>query len=822
MRIKNTEGDFGAIRRRFIKRLKGTYEDITALLKQDTLSREDVENIRNIIHKLAGSGATFGFSGISLGASYCEDYLVRALNEENFKSVKPQLTTFLSVIGELIEFHPDEPALQVKPRMPLSREAKHVYLLEDDHELAGYIAGELLLDDYQVVLFSSVAEINEAVYKVLPAAIIADIILPEGSEAGIDWVNAINKVIKPPIPVIFISEKGDFNTRLNAVRAGADYYLKKPLIMKQLKQALYESVYKKPYTPYRVMLIDDDQLLAEAFKLDLLHHDINVTIVTEPFNAVEEIERFKPELILLDLYMPSCNGIELGQIIRQWPEFASIPIVFMSVERDVRKQLDAIRLAGDDFLVKPIEPWQLSVQVLARVRRARMINFYQEELATEIAHQKIHDQLTGLPNRNYMELKIHELLSDAKLTKGKLLALLWMDIDNFSHLNDVLGHKVGDQIIIDVANRLSSVLSNSDSLCRLGGDEYAILLNRENGQVDIETFCKEVMALFVAPFKIGSETLRVTLSMGVSLYVEGADTTAHEIIKAGDIALYHAKLAGRNNYVLFSEKMAERLSRNLWLESELRRSIDKDQLDLFYQPKFSADGKQLVGAEALLRWHHPEIGLISPEEFIPIAERSSLITDIAYWVMNSCCYQINVWKEQGVCVPPIAINLSARELEDPDFLNDIVVIPERYNIAPGALQIELTERTVAKQDSFIVNALNRLTSAGFSIAIDDFGTGYSSLKNLQQMPISLLKIDRSFVINVPEDKGNSSITETIVRLGEKMAVDVLAEGVETEAEAAFLQEIGCQYIQGFLYSKPLQSSNFLELIKSHASGIEIV
>ena len=805
--IKN----FDALKQQYLHNLRVTAGELRPLLEKIIFSAEDVVMLQEILHKMAGSGSTFGYPSLSDAASQFGDFLGKESDVGDPRFIQENLRDFFGVLEKNIAEKTAQPVLVSRPIVSVLKKSQHIYLLEDDLDLAGFIAGELYLEDYHVSLFSSVAEINEAVYKLRPAAIVADIILPEGPEAGIDWVKAINLSFKPQIPVVFISEKGDFQTRLDAVKAGANFYLKKPVNIEQLKHALHECIHNKPYDPYRVLLVDDDRLLASVYKLDLGNHGINVRVIADPFEVMAAIEEFKPELILLDLYMPQCSGIELGQVIRQWPEYASIPIVFMSVERDSRTQLDAIRLAGDDFLVKPIEPWQLSVHVLARMKRARMITVYQEQLASEVVHQKRHDLLTGLPNRNFLEEEINKVIASLDNTGIRATALLWMDIDNFSHLNDVLGHKLGDQVIVEVARRLASVLDRDDFLCRIGGDEYALVVNRLAVDLDLSRFCQEVMDLFALPFLIERESYRITISMGVGVY-SSEMVSAHELIKSADIALYHAKLNGRNNYVLFSGSMEKQLIRNLWLESELRQAFTGNQLHLVYQPKYSMDGSELIGAEALLRWQHPAAGNVSPDEFIPIAEKSALITDIAYWVLNACCQQIRSWREQGITVPPIAINLSTRDIEDADFIANLIRAPLNHGFDRSNLQIELTERTVAQQGGSTVDTLTRLSALGFSIAIDDFGTGYSSLKYLQSMPISLIKIDRSFIEDIPDNLDNCNITDTIIRLARNMSVDVLAEGVETQAQAKFLESLGCQYLQGYIYSKPLDPEQFRALL----------
>lgn len=818
MADKKPVKDFQALKQQYLLHLKLASDELLLFLSQDSFSQENISALKTLAHKLAGNGSTFGFPALSATARQFEAFLATEGSADNPSLLKARLQEFIAAIQHSFSFQSTDVEISLPSNRRLNKKLQHVYLLEDDFELAGLIASELYVEDYHVSLFGSIAEINEAIYKLVPAAVIVDIILPEGPKAGIEWVNSINRNQQQAIPVIFISERGDFETRLQAVRAGAEFYLNKPLNFKQLKQALHECVYKSPYEPYRVLLVDDDEMLASAYRLDLAEHGVNVRVVNNPFAVMQEIEDFKPELILLDLYIPKCSGIELGQVIRQCPEYAAIPIVFLSVESDANTQLETIRLAGDDFLMKPIEPQQLSIHIMARMKRARLITLYQEQLTHALVHQKRHDLLTGLPNRNNLEEEVTRVMELVGSSDDRVAVLFWMDIDNFSHLNDVLGNKFGDQVIVQVANRLSTLVEKNDFLCRVGGDEYALIVDRSRHEMNALDFCGEVMKLFEEPFVIDGESHRITLCIGGSV-CSGPQMMAHELIKSADIALYNAKLNGRNSFLLFSDVMEQQLARSLWVERELRHAFNGDQLHLVYQPKYSIDGTQVVGAEVLLRWEHPQAGFISPEEFIPIAEKSTLITDIAYWVLNTSCQQIRNWVQQGLNVPPLAINLSTRDLEDSDFIANLIRAPINYNIERSLLQIELTERTVAKQDVNMVGVLSRLSALGFTIAIDDFGTGYSSLKYLQKMPISLIKIDRSFIEGIPLNRDNCSITDTIIRLAHSMSVEVLAEGVETDSQVAYLKRQGCQYAQGYKYSKPLLGDQFVELINPASFSI---
>lgn len=801
------------IREQFIKNLSNTRDDLVRLSSNDILLEPELLQLGSISHKLAGSGATFGFPFLSQAASVLDANQSLKSGRINSQDIQTETHRLILAINQAIS----SASAEFKPtfgRKPVqSQDQKQVYLLEDDLDFAAYISSELRLDEFKVQLFSSIEEIDQAVKNRPPVAIIADIILPEGENAGIDWVHSINRNMKPPIPVIFISRKGDFNTRLRAVRAGANYYFQKPVSIPQLKDVLHECIHDKPSAPYRILIIDDDALMSQAYKIQLMQHGMLVEVVNDPFKAIDAIESFKPELILLDLYMPGCNGLELGQIIRQWPKYALIPIIFLSVETDSNKQMEAFQLAGDDFIVKPIQPWQLSMKVQARVKHARMASFYTEEMASTLAHRKLHDVLTGLPNKQHLEDYIADTIEKIKATQTEKIFLLWMDVDNFATINDVIGHDAGDLLIIDIGDRIQSQLHRDDFLCRQGGDVFAVVIRRFKNVAKVEALCEHIKDAFRQPFLVNESECCITISIGISAYPDHTDDV-HNLIRAADTALHDAKIKGRNTYSVFDNTMSDSLTRQLLLGSKLRQAINRDRgLYLKYQPKYTVDGKKLVGAEALLRWEHDELGSISPAEFIPIAEQSDLIIEVGDWVMRQVCKQIKRWQEKKLPAPKIAINLSSKDFSFPGFVDKLNAITNQYEIDRHYLELELTERTIAHQEIVIIQTLTRLTETGFSIAIDDFGAGYSSLAYLKKLPISLLKIDHSFVKDLPHDADDRGIAETIIKLGQVLSVDVLAEGVETQEQADFLQQRGCQYVQGYLYARPLDCTEFEELLK---------
>jgi len=803
--------------RRFIDHTAESAKRLVMIVETVSMSDADYYWLKNLAHQLAGSGETFGFKAISTAASAL-DYALGQPAEANAKNVGQVLQSVIDEINQLIFSIKSAEEYEVVEPLRFSRGIERysyglrVYLLEDDLELASHLASELRLEGFEIDLFTTVDDIDKAVRKKKPVAILADIILEDDEAAGLDWVKQINSDVSPPIPVIFISRRGDFTTRLRAIRTGANFYLQKPVNIPQLSEILHECVHNLPKNPYRVMIIDDDELLAQAYQIELVRQGMSVDIVVDPFVAIDAIERFQPELILLDLYMPGCNGLELGQMIRQWPKYAMIPIIFLSVETDVRKQLEAFKLAGDDFIVKPVQPWQLGLKVHSRVKHARMASYYTYNIANTLDHHEWHNQLSDLPNKRSLEKHLNEVIANSASKKITPLALLWIDIDNFARLNDLIGHKAGDRLIVDVSKRLMAALDPGDFFAHQGGDLFAVVIEGIDQINEIEVICSAIKRGCSEVFTVNDSEYTLSVSIGVSLYPKHCEN-AHALFKAADLALHDAKNKGRNAYSIYDDSMTHSLTRQILLAGKLRSALqDGEGLFLVYQPKFTVDGKKLIGAEALIRWWDEKLGNISPDEFITVAEQSDLIIEVGDWVIRQCCQQIQQWQLAGMKIPKIALNLSARDFINPGFVSTLVAITHEYGVDPHQLELELTERTIAHHEKPIIKCLNQLTKAGFTIAIDDFGTGYSSLAYLKKLPITLLKIDASFVKNLPEDKDDCAITETIIKLAQVLSVDVLAECVETEEQALFLQQKGCQYVQGYLYAKPLSEKDFVELI----------
>ena len=422
-----------------------------------------------------------------------------------------------------------------------------------------------------------------------------------------------------------------------------------------------------------------------------------------------------------------------------------------------------------------------------------------------IRHLAFHDPLTGLPNRALLLDRLEHGLAFAE-RQAERLGVMFIDLDRFKHINDSLGHDVGDGLLQEVARRLSQCLRQSDTVARMGGDEFVILLEHVDEPETYASLAKKIIASLGAPMTLGGHTLQVGASIGISCFPEdGADVVT--LMKHADAAMYAAKSAGRGTYRFFQSAMTAKAGQRLLLEMELRSAVANGELELFYQPRVALLSGAPCGVEALVRWRHPIRGLVPPDDFIPLAEETGIIHELGNWVLEEACRQSRAWQQQGLRVK-IAVNISAKQLQEGDLAEHIANLTRKYQISPTDLEVELTESVIMANPADISGVFARLRRIGVTVAVDDFGTGYSSLAYLRRLPIDVLKIDRSFVMNADRDEGDAQIVRTILALAQALKLDVVAEGVETSGQAEFLKFCGCSTAQGYLYSRPQPAAVF--------------
>ena len=517
--------------------------------------------------------------------------------------------------------------------------------------------------------------------------------------------------------------------------------------------------------------------------------------------AMEVLSRKPIGLILVDLSLPDSHGLETFSKV--YAHSPSTPIIVLTGNHDDALALSAVKAGAQDYLFKG----RLDRELLVRAMQYSIERkHYQEQLE----HQANYDPLTGLPNRSLL----HDRLKRAVFTQrnAQPIAVVFIDLDNFKFINDSLGHSAGDALLTGVAERLHSIVREGDTVARLGGDEFVLILTEQARGDVVFRALQRILDEVSEPMMIGGQELCITCSAGVSLYPQdGRDVES--LLKNADAAMYRAKERGRNNFQFYTAEMNAHAKERFALENDLRRALERDELLLHYQPKIDLATGAIVGAEALVRWQHPEQGLILPDRFISIAEDTGLIVPIGEWVVRTACVQNRAWLQAGL--PPIAVsvNLSVRQFHQEGLVKMVERILNETGLAASYLEMELTESMVMHNAEQAIEILAALKKLGVRLSVDDFGTGYSSLNYLRRLPIDTLKIDRSFVQDIDsEDEEEGILARVIISLGHSLKLKVIAEGVETAEELKFLRACGCDEVQGYYFSRPVAPPAFAQLL----------
>jgi len=432
-----------------------------------------------------------------------------------------------------------------------------------------------------------------------------------------------------------------------------------------------------------------------------------------------------------------------------------------------------------------------------------------------LEYQTNYDLLTGLPNRTLFMDRLDQAIEVASRNKTQI-AVLFIDLDHFKEINDSLGHEIGDKVLVEFAKRMSARVRSSDTLARLGGDEFCIILNNIQDAQSISSFINKSMHNIKKPFLVGNSTFYIGMSIGVSLYPDNGEN-AKLLLQNSDAAMYKAKDNGRNAYCFYDSGMTVKAHQRIVLEAALRKAFEEDELEVYYQPQMDASSDTLVGMEALVRWKHPEEGFIYPDKFIPLAEVTGMIVQLDRIVMKKAISQFKQWHKDGFETGKLSLNLAIKQLETEDFLDFLQMQMKNVNCKDSRLEFEVTETQIMNNLQMCISTLHKVRDLGIDISIDDFGTGYSSLSYLKKLPIKKLKIDKSFVDELPHDEEDVAISKTIINLSQNLKLDVIAEGVETLEQKDFLVANGCKLIQGYLYSKPLPRDEMTKFLQDYQS-----
>ena len=552
----------------------------------------------------------------------------------------------------------------------------------------------------------------------------------------------------------------------------------------------------------RVLVVDDDRSTRSALRYALELNGFTVDEADAGASAIDLVARRPPDLILLDAVMPGTDGFATCTRLKELPQGKDIPVL-MITSLDDRHSIERAFAAGAcDYITKPLH---LNV-VVQRVRRT--IDASRSE--RHVRHLAYTDTLTGLPNRTQFQEHLQRQL-DAAAAHNKLLAVLFLDLDRFKFVNDTLGHEIGDHLLKTVARRITHSVRAGDCVARLGGDEFTVVLENLSSATVAAAVAKKIATDLADPYVVDGHDIFVTASIGIALYPrDGTDLST--LLRHADTAMYRAKHS-KHSFVFYEDAMETSASEHLRLESDLRHAVERREFELHYQPEIDAGSGRLVAAEALVRWRHPTRGLLGPNEFIPIAEETGLILPIGEWVLSAACEQLRAWRAAGHGVR-VAVNFSGQQLQDEQIAATVERVLDDFGVVPDDLIVELTESVWMERQGEAIDNLYRLKRLGVRLAIDDFGTGYSSLAYLKRMPVDILKVDRSFVTDLASTSSASdtdtdvAIVRGIVALAHNLDLEVVAEGVETQAQHDLLHAMGCDLIQGYLISKPLPAEAF--------------
>ena len=584
--------------------------------------------------------------------------------------------------------------------------------------------------------------------------------------------------------------------------------------------------------PIDILVVDDTAENVRLLSTILTREGYQVRKAINGQLALTAVQARLPDLILLDIMMPDMDGYAVCAYLKKMPSTAEVPVIFLSALDDAFDKVKAFKVGGADYMTKPFHFEEVLVRVQhqlalrAAEQKIHLLNAYLEERVIERTQQleianvrllemALCDSLTQLANRAAFIDRLGEALTQLQTQPDSRFSVLFLDCDRFKIVNDSLGHFMGDQLLVAIAQRLKQHLRQSDTLARLGGDEFAILLTHAIDQDSTIQFAEEILAAFIEPFTLQDHQVFINVSIGIAFGKTDYNKPEH-LLRDADTAMYHAKAAGKAQYRIFEATMYRAALQLLQIETDLRRAIRQQEFSLNYQPIVALDSGKIAGLEALIRWNHPDRGFIPPSSFIPVAEETGLIADIGTWVLREACHQIRNWQKQGVIDPDfsVSVNLSARQFAQNNLMEQITHILAEADLSPSCLKLEVTESAIMDNPKSAADILAKLRQQQIQLSMDDFGTGYSSLSYLQSFPMDYLKIDRSFVMSLDGTEAQLGLIPIIVKIAQTMNMQVVAEGIETLEQFAQLRSLNCDFGQGYFFSKPLTAEKVVELIGS--------
>ena len=570
----------------------------------------------------------------------------------------------------------------------------------------------------------------------------------------------------------------------------------------------------------KILVIDNEFEIVEMISDILITQNYDVRTELNGYNGIRSAFNFLPDLILCDISMPETDGYAVLKALRNDKRTHAIPFIFLTALGGMQDLRKGMRLGADDYLTKPVSPEELIATVQARLEKYQQItHHYQSEIEQTKYHLELtrnYDETTGLPKKIVLARKLKQQSSNC--SPKSTMVLLIIKFNRFKNIIDIFGKKDYIRLIHELVRRIESVTNTKKSIYMINDDELALPLFDTFTKKDLSQLVKRILAEIRIPVVLEKREINCNASIGLSCS-SLTNIIADKLISHAEIALNAALADGYNTFKFYNPKLKKHAIDLINLESALHKALERQEFTIYYQPKIDSFHQKIIGSEALIRWENSEHGLISPAQFVPIAEENGLIIPIGNWLLEAICTQLNEWKKAGIDPAPVAINISAIQLEHKNFVKSISTILEKFNIENDLLEIELTESILIQNSLKNSRKLIKLRKNGTKVAIDDFGTGYSSLAYLTNFPFDKLKIDQSFIRDIVTDEAAASLATSIISMAHRLGVRVIAEGVETKAQLNFLKDYKCDEIQGFYFSEPLPAETFTNLLRDKSNPL---
>jgi diguanylate cyclase (GGDEF)-like protein/PAS domain S-box-containing protein len=699
------------------------------------------------------------------------------------------------------------PAREADPR----DKAKCVLLIEAEAEDAVRILDQLGPEKFEVEWVTRLSTGIEKLSGGKVAAVVLDLTLPDSQ--GMETLDKILQAA-PGIPILILSRTDTEEMAREAVRRGAQDYLAKNQVDGYRLRLAVRRMLERGAS--RALSLENE---AASVTLDSIGEAV---LRTDVLGCVTYMNRIAEKMTGWN--REQALGRPAGEVLRIVDAVSGVQAGDLTEIINEKNEKGRVTAGGTTWVLVRADGQQCGVETTVALTHdvdgmvtGAVATFHDvsaaRSRALKMTHMAQHDALTNLPNRVLFDDRLAQAISHAE-RQGKQLGVMFVDLDHFKKINDSLGHDLGDKLLQSVADRLVACVRRTDTVSRLGGDEFVILLSQVEHGEDADCSARKILRAMSQPHIVNDKSLDVSVSIGVSTYpADGSDANA--LMNKADTAMYEAKENGGNNYQFFQADMQERLEQRHALELGLRYALGRNEFVLHYQPKLNLETGQVTGVEALIRWQHPQLGMIFPAQFVPIAEECGLILSIGRWVLLEACKQSRAWSDLGLGVVPMAVNVSAAEFGNKDFLSGVRAVLIATGVEPSNLELELTESVLMLDAECTVNTLVALKAMGVQLAIDDFGTGYSSFTYLRRFPVDVLKLHQSFVQEITENHRESPLLSAMINVGKSLKHRVVAEGIETRAQLEFLQSQGCNEGQGYFFSHPVMAEEAWKMFEAN-------